>query len=90
MDMHHIIEVRYLFGYVLMMAFDDGALKIYDFESSLWGEMTQPLKDVDFFKKVEIDHGALKWPNGADFCPNSLYEQAVPIEKIYKSWKGAA
>jgi hypothetical protein len=90
MELRYVVEVRHIFDYTLLLVFDDGAVKILDFEPQLWGEITKPLKDVEFFKRAYLEDGTVRWPNGADFCPDSLYEAAVPIEKVIRAWKGAA
>lgn len=85
--MRFVTEVKYLFGYTLLLTFDDGAIKVFDAEPELWGELFEPLKDKAFFKQVSIDCGSLHWPNDADFCPDSLYEHSIPVEQAFR--KGA-
>jgi hypothetical protein len=36
------------------------------------------LRDPAAFAKVYVNHefGGIKWPNGADVCPDTLYEEA--------------
>ena len=40
------------------------------------GPMYEPLKDIEFFKKVRVDKELVTvlWPNEFDICPDSLYE----------------
>ncbi len=90
MHAHPVKEVKHLFDYLLLLTFSDGSVKVFDMEPELWGELMEPLKDIELFKQVEIDHGAVRWPNDVDFCPDSLYENAVPIEQVCRAWKGAA
>jgi len=44
----------------------------------------EPLKDSDFFREVRVDPdlGTIVWPNGADFCPDVLYEQSQPVSTV--------
>lgn len=35
--------------------------------------MTQPFKAAAYFDQVFLDFGALTWPNGYDWCPDSLH-----------------
>jgi uncharacterized protein YegP (UPF0339 family) len=37
------------------------------------GSMLTPLREIDFFRKVFIEFGALTWPNGFDIAPDALY-----------------
>ncbi|MHC9539185.1 MAG: DUF2442 domain-containing protein [Vulcanimicrobiota bacterium] len=90
MELHSVTEIKHLFDYTLLLVFDDGTVKVLDFEPQLWGEMMEPLKDVNLFKQAYIDNGTVSWPNGADFCPDSLYESAVILKQIIRAWKGAA
>ena len=40
----------------------------------------QPLNDPSFFRQVTVnpDVGTIVWPNGADVCPDVLYERSRP------------
>ena len=40
-----------------------------------------PLRDQTFFEtvRVEPDVGTIVWPNGADICPDVLYERSRPL-----------
>jgi len=42
----------------------------------------KPLKKIDYFKKVRVDdcQYTICWPNGADFCPDVLYEVGKEIK----------
>jgi len=39
------------------------------------------LRDSDFFRQVQVNPeiGTVVWPNGADFCPDVLYEKSKPV-----------
>ncbi|MCI0698730.1 DUF2442 domain-containing protein [candidate division KSB1 bacterium] len=39
------------------------------------GGIFEPLKDPDYFSRVELWEGTIRWPNGADVCPDVLYER---------------
>lgn len=88
---HNIVDVKHISGYLLLLTFDDGSVKVFDFEPELWGESMEPIKNIEAFSQVTIDHGALRWPTyDIDFCPDSLYEGAVPLKRVVEAWKGAA
>ncbi len=72
----HITSVTYLESYKLRLAFNDGVVKDVDLSGELYGTVFEPLKDVNFFKKVQVnsDTNTIEWPNGADFAPEFLYE----------------
>lgn len=90
MELRRLTEAKYLFDFVLLLTFDDGAVKTLDFEPRLHGEVMQPLLDREFFRQFFLDRGTLTWPNDVDFCTDSLYRASTPIEQVYKAWKGAA
>jgi Protein of unknown function (DUF2442) len=75
-------EVRYLEEYKLLIKFRDGKLKIIDFKDELWGEVFEPLKDIDNFKKVSVKYSSIEWENGADIAPEWLYENGVEVTEI--------
>lgn len=55
--------------------FSDDTEKIIDFTSFIGeDELTKPLADQDYFKKVNLyeDGRGIYWPNEYDFCPDFL------------------
>jgi transcriptional regulator with XRE-family HTH domain len=60
--------------YVLRVCFTDDSAQVIDFEPILYGEIYGHLRDLHFFNQVHIDPHArtLRWPNGADFDPETL------------------
>jgi len=73
-----IIEARHVRDYVVRVRFQDGVEGEVDLQPRLYGEIFEPLKDAEYFAqfRVDTDLHALVWPNGADFAPEFLYEQA--------------
>jgi hypothetical protein len=37
----------------------------------------QPLLDVDFFRRVYVDTGAVAWPGNIDLAPDAMYAQVA-------------
>ncbi|MCQ2159728.1 MAG: DUF2442 domain-containing protein [Bacteroidales bacterium] len=56
-----IIKTEYLGGFRLRLFFNNG-------------EIFEPLKDIEFFKKFTVKFNTVEWENGADFAPEYLYE----------------
>ena len=73
-----LTKAEYLKGYQIRLVFDDGTEGVVDLESELWGEVFEPLKNIDVFCEFTLnpDLATLGWPNGADFAPEFLYEKA--------------
>ncbi len=74
--MHFVRDIEYLAEYKLKLVFEDGVVKIADLEPHLDGEVFEPLKDADYFRKARLnpDIDTVVWPNEADFSPDFLYE----------------
>ncbi len=72
----HVTVVSYLEAYRIRVEFSDGVAKEVDLRAELYGEVFEPLKDVEFFKRVRVNSetNTIEWPNGADFAPEFLYE----------------
>ena len=73
---HAVTEVKTEEPYVLHITFSDGTRRVVDVEPLLFGEMFEPLRDPEFFRRVRVDPelGTVVWPNGADLSPEFLYE----------------
>jgi len=77
----HVEEVVCEGDHRLRLTFNDGSVKEVDLGGELSGPVFEPLKDVQFFRKVALNHdtGTVEWPNGADFAPEFLFEIGVPV-----------
>jgi hypothetical protein len=64
-------------NYVIHIRFSDGTERTIDLAEELYGEIFEPLKNLENFRKVQIhpDFHTLFWPNGADFAPEFLYSK---------------
>jgi hypothetical protein len=70
----HVEQAKYLNGYKVWLAFNDGTEGEIDLSSELYGEIFEPLKDVSYFKSFTLEGHTLSWSNGADFAPEFLRE----------------
>ena len=79
----HVKDVRYENRHRLRLAFDDGTVKIVDLKNELDGPVFEPLRNVEFFRRVKVNRntGTIEWPNGADIAPEFLYEIGRPAEE---------
>ena len=75
--MNHVVEVRYVTGYTVWLRFADGMAGEIDLSEELWGPVFEPLRDLEFFKQVQVnlELRTIAWPNGADLAPEFLYNQ---------------
>ena len=73
-----IVDARYVHDYTIHIRFHDGTEGDVDLGEELYGEMFEPLKDLEIFRQFTIhpEFHTLCWPNGADIAPEFLYEKA--------------
>ena len=69
-----VVEARYLGKYTVWLRFRDRAAGEIDLDRELDGELFEPLRDLDFFRRFRVEGGALEWPNGASFAPEFLHD----------------
>ncbi len=85
-------KVKYTGGYRVWLKFENGVEGEVDLERELWGDMFEPLKDVERFSELRLDVelGTIVWPNGADFSPEFLYQQLCPDYVLKSGTKSGA
>ena len=73
----HVKEAKYLHDYVIWLRFNDGAEGVVDLKEELYGEVFEPLKDIDRFRsfRVDPDIETVVWDSGADLAPEFLYDK---------------
>jgi hypothetical protein len=76
-------KVEYEKDYKLKLWFSDGKIKVVDLAEELKRPkgVFIPLKDLGYFKQVSLDDDEISicWPNGADFCPDFLYQMGKNV-----------
>jgi Protein of unknown function (DUF2442) len=81
--MHVVRSVTYAGDYKLILSFEDGLERLVDLAAELDGEIFEPLKNMDYFKKVRVnpDLDTIVWENGADMSPDFLYKIGTPVAR---------
>lgn len=74
-----VIKAEYIDEYRLRLFFNNGEVRIANLRSSLKGEVFEPLRDIEMFKRFAINFNTVVWENEADFAPEYLYEISTPI-----------
>jgi hypothetical protein len=69
-----ITKAEYAVEYKLLLTFNNDVTKLVYLKNSLFGEIFEPLKDIEKFKQFELSDWTVEWYNGADFAPEYLYE----------------
>jgi hypothetical protein len=65
-------------GYRLLLRFSNGENRLFDASPLLDCPAFRPLKSVGLFNSVRVECGTVVWPNGIDYCPDTLYAESVP------------
>ena len=79
--MIRIRSVTPLEDFNVKLIFTDGTERVVDLAPYLNGPVFEPLRrDPEIFQSVRVDDelGTIVWPNGADICPDVLYESLTP------------
>ena len=80
--MFDVAGVEYIDQYRLLLQFDNGEHREVDIRALVpFDGVFEPLADESYFRQVRVepDVGTIVWPNGADLCPDVLYEQSQPV-----------
>lgn len=83
-EVHRVTGVRYLHDYMLELTFKHGKVRIVDLKNRIGGNgVFKPLLDVNYFKQVKMNDAgnSIEWPNGADICPDVLWDISKPVKK---------
>ncbi len=77
-QIHEVVDVKLLHGYVVECVFDDLTQGAVDLKPFLGRGIFRDLLDKRKFKQLRVDAelGTLCWPNGADVAPETLYQLA--------------
>lgn len=76
-------KLEYLEAYKLRVTFSDRVTQEIDLAEELYGEIFEPLKDIELFKQVFLnpETNTIEWSNGADFASEFLYDLGQPISQ---------
>ena len=77
-----VVEVKPLEGLALFVRFQDGISGEVQFSPQHLTGVFEPLKDLDFFRQVFVDQGAVAWPNHVDLAPDAMY-QAIKTQGVW-------
>jgi hypothetical protein len=80
----HIERVSHLHAFELRLEFTNGVTKDVDLGPELFGEVFEPLRKPELFRRVIVnpETGTIEWPNGADFAPEYLYEIGKTVQQV--------
>jgi len=82
MSYRKVRQVVPLEGYKLSLTFNDGEIRTFDVGPYLDHGVFKELRDTTMFKTVRVSFDTVEWANGADICPEVLYEESVVVRKV--------
>lgn len=71
------IDVKPLNDYKLEIKFDNEEIRIFDVKPYFKFKIFKELQQNKKFDKVKISGLSIEWENGADICPEELYNNSV-------------
>ena len=83
-----IAKVKTTDNYNLELTFTNGEVKVFDVKPYLENGMFNELRDDNQFNSVTCVLGSIKWRNGLDICPDTLYEESVPYSRAQAQGSG--
>lgn len=81
MNFIKVTEAIYLGNYRIGLTFSNGYVGEVDLKNEIYGEVFEPLKNIEYFKTFTKDRWTIGWDCGADFAPEFLYNLALKSEK---------
>ena len=66
-------------GHTLRLTFTNGEVRVFDVTPWLDKGVFRELREESLFKSVRPWHGTVQWSGGQDLCPDTLYEDGVPM-----------
>ena len=73
---HKAIDVKPLKNFMLEIMFDNGEKKQFDVKPYMKFKVFKELENEKKFRKVKISGLSIEWENGADICPDELYNNS--------------
>ncbi len=72
--------VKALSDFRLLITFENGEERVLDVGEYLGNGVFRELSDLSLFQSAYISFDTVEWANGASICPETLYEDSVPVE----------
>ena len=88
----NVVNAKYVDGYRIEVAFNNGRTGIADFGEALKGPVFEKLRDESEFRRFEVhkELDTVVWANGADLAPEYIYFQAFKddssLHEQFRDW----
>jgi hypothetical protein len=77
---HGVKNVKPLTGFKLYLTFENNEERIFDMNPFLNKGIFRELRDTVIFDTVHVSFDTIQWENGADLCPEMLYEDSTLVD----------
>jgi hypothetical protein len=77
-----VTKVAPMNDYTLFLTFTNGDERVFDMKPYLEKGMFQELKNPSLFRSVTVFLGSIRWENGLDLCPDTLYLESIKSESV--------
>lgn len=67
--------------HTLLLTFENGEKKLYDFKPKLNLDIYEPLKNPALFMQAQKQAYAVVWNDKIDIASEALYENGMPVEE---------
>jgi hypothetical protein len=64
----------------LLLTFDNEEQRIFDVTPYLEVGVFRDLRDIALFDTAHVAFDTVEWANGADLCPETLYDESLPLQ----------
>lgn len=71
------INIKPMENYTILVEFDNAEIKVFDVKPYLKHKVFEELKDIKKFNSVKVSGLSIEWDNGADICPDELYNNSI-------------
>lgn len=77
--------VKPLENHQLLLTFDNDEQKVFDLTPYLDHGIFGQLQDEAMFASVHVNFDTIEWGNGADLCPETLYQESRAFHRKNES-----
>jgi hypothetical protein len=72
--------VKPLPDFRLLITFENGEERVFNVEPYLHKGVFRELKNESLFNSVHVSFDTVEWANGADLCPETIYNESIPVK----------
>jgi hypothetical protein len=74
-----VVSVEPMKNFQLLVEFTNGERRSFDARQLFGYPAFERLKNEEFFKLAKVAYGTVTWPEGIDYCPDTLYIESTHL-----------